>query len=140
MDRTPPMPISPRPQAEIDAPCGPSRNRALRAVLRGDGGASLTPSPCSTTALFFCARHRYNGQRNEAICQAPASAMAVARKSGSKMTKGPLSAYLMRPLALPPSEMCRDQLHGQLPSCRAPSGSVNRTANVNEYSARYSNP
>lgn len=126
------MPITPDQQAEIDA----LRNQArptLRAV-----------SPGMEAHLYnlhevldhgFIRVIDYMGD-DAAICQA-------ARVSYGKGTKSVqndegLIRYLMRHWHSTPFEMCEVKLHVKLPVFVARQWIRHRTANVNEYSARYS--
>ncbi len=126
------MPLSPEQQAEIDA-------------LRSD------PQPTLRTVAPGMEKHLYQARQvldhgfvrvidymgdDAAICQA-------ARVSYGKGTKSVqndegLIRYLMRHWHSTPFEMCELKLHVKLPVFVARQWIRHRTANVNEYSARYS--
>ncbi|MEM9577060.1 MAG: FAD-dependent thymidylate synthase [Pseudomonadota bacterium] len=126
------MPLTPEQQAEIDA-------------LRAD------PTPTLRAVAPGMEQHLYKAQQvldhgfvrvidymgdDAAICQA-------ARVSYGKGTKSVqndegLIRYLMRHWHSTPFEMCEVKLHVKLPVFVARQWIRHRTANVNEYSARYS--
>ncbi len=126
------MPLTPEQQAEIDA-------------LR------TSPTPTLRTVAPGMEQHLYKAQDvldhgfvrvidymgdDAAICQA-------ARVSYGKGTKSVqndegLIRYLMRHWHSTPFEMCEVKLHVKLPVFVARQWIRHRTANVNEYSARYS--
>ena len=126
------MPLDPEHQAEIDA-------------LRSQ------PQPTLRTVAPGMERHLYSAREvldhgfvrvvdymgdDAAICQA-------ARVSYGKGTKSVqndegLIRYLMRHWHSTPFEMCEVKLHVKLPVFVARQWIRHRTANVNEYSARYS--
>ncbi|RME14712.1 MAG: FAD-dependent thymidylate synthase [Alphaproteobacteria bacterium] len=126
------MPLSPEQQAEIDALRARPR-QTLRAVAEG-----LEPHLYKPVAVLdhgFVRVIDYMGD-DAAICQA-------ARVSYGKGTKSVqndegLIRYLMRHWHSTPFEMCEIKLHVKLPVFVARQWIRHRTANVNEYSARYS--
>jgi len=126
------MPLSPEQQAEIEA----QRNapqQTLRAVSPGMEKHLYTARPVLDHG--FVRVIDYMGD-DAAICQA-------ARVSYGKGTKSVqndegLIRYLMRHWHSTPFEMCEIKLHVKLPVFVARQWIRHRTANVNEYSARYS--
>ncbi|MDU8912407.1 FAD-dependent thymidylate synthase [Aestuariicoccus sp. MJ-SS9] len=126
------MPLSPEQQADIDA----SRANAqptLRAVSAGMEQHLYKALPVLDHG--FVRVIDYMGD-DAAICQA-------ARVSYGKGTKSVqndegLIRYLMRHWHSTPFEMCEIKLHVKLPVFVARQWIRHRTANVNEYSARYS--
>ncbi len=126
------MPLSPEQQAEIDAQRSQSR-QTLRAVSEGMEKHLYTAIPVLDHG--FVRVIDYMGD-DAAICQA-------ARVSYGKGTKSVqndegLIRYLMRHWHSTPFEMCEIKLHVKLPVFVARQWIRHRTANVNEYSARYS--
>jgi thymidylate synthase (FAD) len=126
------MPISPEQQAEIDAQRS-APQPTLRAVSAGMEGHLYTAYPVLDHG--FIRVIDYMGD-DAAICQA-------ARVSYGKGTKSVqndegLIRYLMRHWHSTPFEMCEIKLHVKLPVFVARQWIRHRTANVNEYSARYS--
>ncbi|MEO0751001.1 MAG: FAD-dependent thymidylate synthase [Pseudomonadota bacterium] len=126
------MPLSPEQQAEIDELRASPQN-TLRVVSPGMEAHLYT----AHTVLDhgFVRVVDYMGDDN-AICQA-------ARVSYGKGTKSVqndegLIRYLMRHWHSTPFEMCEIKLHVKLPVFVARQWIRHRTANVNEYSARYS--
>ncbi|MFY0645468.1 FAD-dependent thymidylate synthase [Sulfitobacter geojensis] len=126
------MPLSPEQQAEIDE-------------LRTQTSPTLRATVPGMEAHLYCAYDvldhgfirviDYMGD-DSAICQA-------ARVSYGKGTKSVqndegLIRYLMRHWHSTPFEMCEIKLHVKLPVFVARQWIRHRTANVNEYSARYS--
>ncbi|MBD3680089.1 MAG: FAD-dependent thymidylate synthase [Rhodobacteraceae bacterium] len=126
------MPLSPEQQAEIDA-LRASPRPTLRAVSDGMERHLYTAYPVLDHG--FVRVIDYMGD-DAAICQA-------ARVSYGKGTKAVsndagLIRYLMRHWHSTPFEMCEIKLHVKLPVFVARQWIRHRTANVNEYSARYS--
>lgn len=126
------MPISPEQQAEIDAQRS-APTQTLRATSPGIEQHLYTAHPVLDHG--FVRVIDYMGD-DPAICQA-------ARVSYGKGTKSVqndegLIRYLMRHWHSTPFEMCELKLHVKLPVFVARQWIRHRTANVNEYSARYS--
>ena len=126
------MPISPEQQAEIDEQRAQSK-LTLRAVSEGMEGHLYKAHDVLDHG--FIRVIDYMGD-DAAICQA-------ARVSYGKGTKSVqndegLIRYLMRHWHSTPFEMCELKLHVKLPVFVARQWIRHRTANVNEYSARYS--
>ena len=126
------MPVSPEQQAEIDEQRANPR-QTLRAVSEGMEAHLYRAIPVLDHG--FVRVIDYMGD-DAAICQA-------ARVSYGKGTKSVqndegLIRYLMRHWHSTPFEMCELKLHVKLPVFVARQWIRHRTANVNEYSARYS--
>jgi len=126
------MPITPEQQAEIDALRSTPR-QTLRAV--SEGMEAHLYKAHEVLDHGFVRVIDYMGD-DAAICQA-------ARVSYGKGTKSVqndegLIRYLMRHWHSTPFEMCEIKLHVKLPVFVARQWIRHRTANVNEYSARYS--
>ena len=126
------MPLSPDQQAEI-AEQRRHTQPTLRAVSQGMEDHLYTAYPVLDHG--FVRVIDYMGD-DAAICQA-------ARVSYGKGTKSVqndegLVRYLMRHWHSTPFEMCEVKLHVKLPVFVARQWIRHRTANVNEYSARYS--
>ncbi|MFK7868572.1 MAG: FAD-dependent thymidylate synthase [Roseobacter sp.] len=126
------MPLSSDQQAEIDA-LRAQPHPTLRAVSPGMEKHLYTAQPVLDHG--FVRVIDYMGD-DAAICQA-------ARVSYGKGTKSVqndegLIRYLMRHWHSTPFEMCEIKLHVKLPVFVARQWIRHRTANVNEYSARYS--
>ena len=126
------MPLSPDQLAEIDAQRAQSQT-TLRTVSSGMESHLYTAYPALDHG--FVRVIDYMGD-DAAICQA-------ARVSYGKGTKSVqndegLIRYLMRHWHSTPFEMCEVKLHVKLPVFVARQWIRHRTANVNEYSARYS--
>ena len=126
------MPLSPDQLAEIDAQRAQSQT-TLRTVSPGMESHLYTAYPVLDHG--FVRVIDYMGD-DAAICQA-------ARVSYGKGTKSVqndegLIRYLMRNWHSTPFEMCEVKLHVKLPVFVARQWIRHRTANVNEYSARYS--
>lgn len=126
------MPLSPEQQAEIDAQRA-APQQTLRAVAPGMEKHLYVAQPVLDHG--FVRVVDYMGD-DAAICQA-------ARVSYGKGTKSVqndegLIRYLMRHWHSTPFEMCELKLHVKLPVFVARQWIRHRTANVNEYSARYS--
>ncbi|MDF3413105.1 FAD-dependent thymidylate synthase [Sulfitobacter sp. M57] len=126
------MPLSPEQQAEIDA-LRSQPTQTLRATVPGMEAHLYTAYDVLDHG--FIRVIDYMGD-DSAICQA-------ARVSYGKGTKSVqndegLIRYLMRHWHSTPFEMCEIKLHVKLPVFVARQWIRHRTANVNEYSARYS--
>ena len=126
------MSLSPEQLAEIEQ-LREQRSSTLRAVSEGMEGHLYTAYPVLDHG--FVRVIDYMGD-DAAICQA-------ARVSYGKGTKSVqndegLIRYLMRHWHSTPFEMCEIKLHVKLPVFVARQWIRHRTANVNEYSARYS--
>lgn len=126
------MPLSPEQQAEIDA-LRSDPQPTLRVVAPGMEAHLYKARPVLDHG--FVRAIDYMGD-DAAICQA-------ARVSYGKGTKSVqndegLIRYLMRHWHSTPFEMCELKLHVKLPVFVARQWIRHRTANVNEYSARYS--
>ncbi|MFD2739013.1 FAD-dependent thymidylate synthase [Sulfitobacter aestuarii] len=126
------MPLSPEQQAEIDELRSQPRE-TLRSVAPGMEAHLYKALPVLDHG--FVRVIDYMGD-DAAICQA-------ARVSYGKGTKSVqndegLIRYLMRHWHSTPFEMCEIKLHVKLPVFVARQWIRHRTANVNEYSARYS--
>ena len=126
------MPLSPEQQAEIEeqrAASAPTR----RAVSEGMEQHLYTAYPVLDHG--FVRVIDYMGD-DAAICQAARVSYGKGTKSVSN-DEG-LIRYLMRHWHSTPFEMCEIKLHVKLPVFVARQWIRHRTANVNEYSARYS--
>ena len=126
------MTLTPDQQAEIDA-LRPAPRQTLRAVSEGMEAHLYNAIPVLDHGFIRVVD--YMGD-DAAICQA-------ARVSYGKGTKSVqndegLIRYLMRHWHSTPFEMCEVKLHVKLPVFVARQWIRHRTANVNEYSARYS--
>jgi len=126
------MPLTPEQQAEIDSQRATPR-QTLRAVSEGMENHLYVAHPVLDHGLVRVID--YMGD-DAAICQA-------ARVSYGKGTKSVqndegLIRYLMRHWHSTPFEMCEVKFHVKLPVFVARQWIRHRTANVNEYSARYS--
>ena len=126
------MTLTPDQQAEIDALRAAPR-QTLRAVSEGMEAHLYNAIPVLDHGFIRVVD--YMGD-DTAICQA-------ARVSYGKGTKSVqndegLIRYLMRHWHSTPFEMCEVKLHVKLPVFVARQWIRHRTANVNEYSARYS--
>ena len=126
------MPVSPDQLAEIEALRAQAKP-TLRAVSKGMEAHLYKVNPVLDHG--FVRVIDYMGD-DAAICQA-------ARVSYGKGTKSVqndegLIRYLMRHWHSTPFEMCEIKLHVKLPVFVARQWIRHRTANVNEYSARYS--
>ncbi|WP_299045470.1 FAD-dependent thymidylate synthase [uncultured Tateyamaria sp.] len=126
------MPLSPEQQAEIDQ-LRSQTTQTLRATVSGMEAHLYKAHPVLDHG--FVRVIDYMGD-DAAICQA-------ARVSYGKGTKSVqndegLIRYLMRHWHSTPFEMCEIKLHVKLPVFVARQWIRHRTANVNEYSARYS--
>ena len=119
-------------QAEIDALRASSR-QTLRAVSEGMEAHLYSAVPVLDHG--FVRVVDYMGD-DAAICQAA----RVSYGTGTKSVQNDegLIRYLMRHWHSTPFEMCEVKLHVKLPAFVARQWIRHRTANVNEYSARYS--
>lgn len=126
------MPLTPDQQAEVDAQRGqtmPTR----RAVSPGMEAHLYTAIPVLDHG--FVRVIDYMGD-DAAICQA--ARVSYGRGTKSVQNDEGLIRYLMRHWHSTPFEMCEVKLHVKLPVFVARQWIRHRTANVNEYSARYS--
>jgi thymidylate synthase (FAD) len=126
------MPLTPDQQAEIDAQRATPRP-TLRAVSDGMERHLYVPRPVLDHG--FVRVIDYMGD-DSAIVQAA----RVSYGAGTKHVQNDegLIRYLMRHWHSTPFEMCEIKLHVKLPVFVARQWIRHRTANVNEYSARYS--
>ncbi len=126
------MPLHPEQQAEIDALRSQSQS-TLRAVAPGMENHLYTAHQVLDHG--FVRVIDYMGD-DAAICQAA----RVSYGTGTKSVQNDegLIRYLMRHWHSTPFEMCEIKLHVKLPVFVARQWIRHRTANVNEYSARYS--
>ena len=126
------MPLSPEQQAEIDAQRS-APGQTLRAVAPGMEAHLYSAQPVLDHG--FVRVIDYMGD-DAAICQAA----RVSYGKGTKTVQNDegLIRYLMRHWHSTPFEMCEIKLHVKLPVFVARQWIRHRTANVNEYSARYS--
>ena len=126
------MPLSPDQQAEIDAARSTPR-QTLRATSEGAERHLYTAHPILDHG--FIRLIDYMGD-DAAIVQAA----RVSYGAGTKHVQNDegLIRYLMRHWHSTPFEMCEIKLHVKLPVFVARQWIRHRTANVNEYSARYS--
>ena len=127
-----PMPLSPDQQAEIEAALATPR-QTLRAVSEGMEAHLYRAHPILDHG--FVRVIDYMGD-DAAIVQAA----RVSYGAGTKHVQNDegLIRYLMRHWHSTPFEMCEVKLHVKLPVFVARQWIRHRTANVNEYSARYS--
>ncbi|MDK3018000.1 FAD-dependent thymidylate synthase [Pseudodonghicola flavimaris] len=126
------MPLSPEQQAEIDD-LRARPQPTLRSTAPGMEGHLYTAYPVLDHG--FVRVVDYMGD-DAAICQAARVSYGKGTKSVSN-DEG-LIRYLMRHWHSTPFEMCEIKLHVKLPVFVARQWIRHRTANVNEYSARYS--
>ena len=126
------MPLSPEQQAEIDAQRSETQP-TLRAVSAGMEAHLYTAKPVLDHG--FVRVVDYMGD-DAAICQA--ARVSYGRGTKSVSNDEGLIRYLMRHWHSTPFEMCEIKLHVKLPIFVARQWIRHRTANVNEYSARYS--
>ena len=126
------MPLSPEQQAEIDAQRS-ARQETRRAVSEGMEAHLYTAYPVLDHG--FIRVIDYMGD-DAAICQA--ARVSYGRGTKSVTNDEGLIRYLMRHWHSTPFEMCEVKLHVKLPVFVARQWIRHRTANVNEYSARYS--
>jgi len=126
------MPLSPDQQAEIDALRGQSQ-QTLRATVPGMEAHLYKAHEVLDHG--FIRVIDYMGD-DAAICQA--ARVSYGRGTKSVQNDAGLIRYLMRHWHSTPFEMCEIKLHVKLPVFVARQWIRHRTANVNEYSARYS--
>lgn len=126
------MPLSPEQQAEIDAQRAAPR-QTLRAVSEGMEAHLYLARPVLDHG--FVRVIDYMGD-DAAIVQAARVSYGAGTRHVSN-DEG-LIRYLMRHWHSTPFEMCEVKLHVKLPVFVARQWIRHRTANVNEYSARYS--
>jgi len=126
------MPLTPEQQAEIDSQ-RQSPRQTLRAVAEGMEQHLYTAHPVLDHG--FVRVIDYMGD-DAAICQAA----RVSYGTGTKSVQNDegLIRYLMRHWHSTPFEMCEVKLHVKLPVFVARQWIRHRTANINEYSGRYS--
>ena len=126
------MPLSPDQQAEIDA-LRASPRETLRAVSPGMERHLYLAQPVLDHG--FVRVVDYMGD-DAAICQA--ARVSYGKGTRTVQNDEGLIRYLMRHWHSTPFEMCEVKLHVKLPVFVARQWIRHRTANVNEYSARYS--
>ena len=126
------MPVTPEQQADIDA-LRSEQNQTLRAVSLGMENHLYKVYPVLDHG--FVRVVDYMGD-DAAICQA--ARVSYGRGTKSVQNDEGLIRYLMRHWHSTPFEMCEIKLHVKLPVFVARQWIRHRTANVNEYSARYS--
>ncbi|KIT15422.1 FAD-dependent thymidylate synthase [Jannaschia aquimarina] len=126
------MPLSPEQQAEIDAQRAET-HQTRRAVAPGMEAWLYKAVPVLDHG--FVRAIDYMGD-DAAICQA--ARVSYGRGTKSVSNDAGLIRYLMRHWHSTPFEMCELKLHVKLPVFVARQWIRHRTANVNEYSARYS--
>jgi len=126
------MPLTPDQQAEIDAQRA-NPHHTLRAVSEGMEKHLYLAHPVLDHG--FVRVVDYMGD-DAAICQA--ARVSYGRGTKSVSNDDGLIRYLMRHWHSTPFEMCEVKLHVKLPVFVARQWIRHRTANVNEYSARYS--
>lgn len=126
------MPITPDQAAEIDAQRGETAT-TLRATAPGMEAHLYRAIPVLDHG--FVRVIDYMGD-DAAICQA--ARVSYGRGTRSVQNDEGLIRYLMRHWHSTPFEMCEIKLHVKLPVFVARQWIRHRTANVNEYSARYS--
>ncbi len=126
------MPLTPEQQAEIDAQRAEPRE-TLRATAPGMERHLYAARPCLDHG--FVRVIDYMGD-DAAIVQA--ARVSYGRGTKAVSNDAGLINYLMRHWHSTPFEMCEIKLHVKLPVFVARQWIRHRTANVNEYSARYS--
>lgn len=126
------MPLTPDQQAEIDAQRA-ARSETLRATAPGIEAHLYRARPVLDHG--FVRVVDYMGD-DAAIVQA--ARVSYGRGTKAVSTDEGLIRYLMRHWHSTPFEMCEVKLHVKLPVFVARQWIRHRTANVNEYSARYS--
>ncbi|OWU67295.1 FAD-dependent thymidylate synthase [Roseovarius sp. 22II1-1F6A] len=126
------MPLSPDQQAEIDTQRA-TPSHTLRAVAPGMEAHLYTAHEVLDHG--FVRVVDYMGD-DAAICQA--ARVSYGRGTKSVSNDEGLIRYLMRHWHSTPFEMCEVKLHVKLPVFVARQWIRHRTANVNEYSGRYS--
>jgi thymidylate synthase (FAD) len=127
-----PTPLSPEQQAEIDT-LRAAPQPTLRAVAPGMEKHLYSAHPVLDHG--FVRVVDYMGD-DAAICQA--ARVSYGKGTRSVSNDEGLIRYLMRHWHSTPFEMCELKLHVKLPVFVARQWIRHRTANVNEYSARYS--
>lgn len=125
-------PVTPEQQAEIDQ-LRSTPGQTLRVVAKGMEQHLYTAHPVLDHG--FVRVVDYMGD-DAAICQA--ARVSYGRGTKSVQNDAGLIRYLMRHWHSTPFEMCEVKLHVKLPVFVARQWIRHRTANVNEYSARYS--
>jgi thymidylate synthase (FAD) len=126
------MPLEPEQQAEIDA-LRSTPQPTLRATVPAMEAHLYKPAPVLDHG--FVRVIDYMGD-DAAICQA--ARVSYGKGTKSVQNDAGLIRYLMRHWHSTPFEMCEIKLHVKLPVFVARQWIRHRTANVNEYSARYS--
>ena len=126
------MPVTPNQQAEIDEQRSQPK-QTFRAVSEGMEKHLYVAHDVLDHG--FVRVVDYMGD-DEAICQA--ARVSYGRGTKSVQNDEGLIRYLMRHWHSTPFEMCEVKLHVKLPVFVARQWIRHRTANVNEYSARYS--
>lgn len=126
------MPLTPEQQAEIETERATPR-QTLRAVSPGMEARLYTAHPVLDHG--FVRVIDYMGD-DAAICQA--ARVSYGKGTRSVQNDEGLIRYLMRHWHSTPFEMCEVKFHVKLPVFVARQWIRHRTANVNEYSARYS--
>ncbi len=126
------MPLSPDQQAEVDA-LRDAPQQTLRATAPGIEAHLYRAHDVLDHG--FVRVIDYMGD-DSAICQA--ARVSYGRGTKSVQNDEGLIRYLMRHWHSTPFEMCEIKLHVKLPVFVARQWIRHRTANVNEYSARYS--
>ena len=126
------MPITPEQQAEIDESRAVTRP-TLRAVSEGMEDRLYKAHPVLDHGIVRVIDYMGN---DSAITQA--ARVSYGRGTKSVNSDEGLIRYLMRHWHSTPFEMCEVKLHVKLPVFVARQWIRHRTANVNEYSARYS--
>ncbi len=126
------MPLTPEQQAEIDAQRAET-NQTLRATAPGMERHLYAARSCLDHG--FVRVIDYMGD-DAAIVQA--ARVSYGRGTKAVSNDAGLINYLMRHWHSTPFEMCEIKLHVKLPVFVARQWIRHRTANVNEYSARYS--
>ncbi|WP_444460693.1 FAD-dependent thymidylate synthase [Rhodobacter capsulatus] len=126
------MSLTPDQLAEIDAQRA-SRQTTLRATSAGMEARLYQPHPVLDHGLIRVID--YMGD-DAAICQA--ARVSYGRGTKAVSDDRGLIRYLMRHWHSTPFEMCEVKFHVKLPIFVARQWIRHRTANVNEYSARYS--
>lgn len=126
------MPLTPEQQAQIDEQ-RQSPRQTLRTVAEGMERHLYTAHPVLDHG--FVRVIDYMGD-DAAICQA--ARVSYGRGTKSVQNDEGLIRYLMRHWHSTPFEMCEVKLHVKLPVFVARQWIRHRTANINEYSGRYS--
>ncbi|PPB80157.1 thymidylate synthase (FAD) [Albidovulum inexpectatum] len=126
------MTLTPEQKAEIDAERAEPRP-TLRAISEGMEKRLYTAHPVLDHGFVRVIDYMGN---DAAICQA--ARVSYGRGTKSVSNDEGLIRYLMRHWHSTPFEMCEVKFHVKLPVFVARQWIRHRTANVNEYSARYS--